>query len=49
MEHTPLETIFSLPAEDPKNVEGSSADNPIILEDTSANDFRVFLRVLYPL
>ncbi|KAF5322022.1 hypothetical protein D9619_002120 [Psilocybe cf. subviscida] len=49
VKYTPFETMFSMPPEDPKNVEGSSADNPIVLEDTSAKDFRAFLRVLYPL
>ncbi|KAF5322023.1 hypothetical protein D9619_002127 [Psilocybe cf. subviscida] len=41
---TPFETMFSLPPEDLKNVEGSSDDNPIILEDTTVDDFVAFLR-----
>ncbi|KAF5320886.1 hypothetical protein D9619_002116 [Psilocybe cf. subviscida] len=46
---TPFETMFGLPTGGEKKVEGSSADNPIVLEGTSADDFRAFLRVLYPL
>lgn len=46
---TPFETMFSLPPEDPKIVEGSSDDNPIILEGIAAADFAAFLHVLYPM
>ncbi|KAF5320888.1 hypothetical protein D9619_002114 [Psilocybe cf. subviscida] len=44
----PFLNIFSLPPPDPKNVEGASLENPIVLENESSTDFRAFLHALYP-
>ena len=39
--------MFSLPSWESK-AEGSSQDNPIILENIKAEDFKQFLRVMFP-
>ncbi|PPQ85343.1 hypothetical protein CVT24_004671 [Panaeolus cyanescens] len=51
-----FETLFSLPipctdecSPDSFVIEGNSKDNPIVLENISAADFRSFLRRLFPL
>jgi len=44
---TPFEAMFKLPAND-SGPEGSSDDNPIVLEQINEHEFRGFLRVLYP-
>ncbi|KAF9552807.1 hypothetical protein CPC08DRAFT_768030 [Agrocybe pediades] len=50
---TIFETMFTLPQPvpaggDESGVEGSSRDNPIVLQGVNENEFRIFLRVLYP-
>ncbi|KAF4620939.1 hypothetical protein D9613_001092 [Agrocybe pediades] len=50
---TIFEEMFALPQPTPaggdaSSVEGNSRDNPIVLPGVSENDFRIFLRVLYP-
>ena len=39
--------MFSLPSGE-STAEGSSQDNPIILENIKAEDFKQFLRVMFP-
>jgi len=50
---TIFEAMFSLPPanenENGTSVEGMSLDNPIILDGIAEEQFRAFLRVLYPL
>ena len=54
---TPFEAMFALPqgpsvkTEDmgATGCEGLSDDNPIVLHQVEEEDFRAFLRVLYPL
>ncbi|KAF4620304.1 hypothetical protein D9613_001084 [Agrocybe pediades] len=50
---TIFETMFTLPQRTPVDadgppVEGSSRDHPIVLEGVKADEFRIFLRILYP-
>ncbi|KAF4620309.1 hypothetical protein D9613_001089 [Agrocybe pediades] len=50
---TTFEEMFALPQPmptggDASEVEGNSRDNPIVLPGVKENDFRIFLRVLYP-
>jgi len=48
---TIFEAMFALPTDcnDSKQIEGSTDDNPIILEGINEEHFRGFLGVLYPL
>ena len=49
MPGTPFEAMFTLPQTQTDSIEGSSVENPIHLQGIKADDFRSFLRVLYPL
>jgi hypothetical protein len=46
---TPFEAMFTLPQAETDNIEGSSLENPIHLPGVSVDNFRSFLRILYPL
>jgi hypothetical protein len=48
---TIFEAMFALPSskENGIPVEGTSLDNPIILDGVTEEHFRAFLRILYPL
>ncbi|KAF5318684.1 hypothetical protein D9619_010679 [Psilocybe cf. subviscida] len=40
--------LFSMPVQDPSNIEGSRPETPLVLNGTTTTDFRSFLCALYP-
>lgn len=40
--------LFAMPAEDPSNVDGTTAQQPLVVEGIKAADFEAFLCFLYP-